>query len=313
MSEKIAVDAGHGFTKALSADGHQAIFPSLICSAPPTVDLGEFGQRDVVQIDGAPYLVGESARNHATPLWSKEKATDPDTLRLILVAIAQLGASGPIALATGLPLAWFGSQKTDFRQALTGYGASIALPDQPTQQIWIESALVLPQGVAAAGPVLGSPQYRPGPYLVIDVGYRTTDFIIVTKESTGEFTFDLTAAGSLEVGMHAVTVGLLAELADHYRISMKAGAIEGRDFIFVRGQSIALTGLRARYQRQAVQTIAQGLAEALDSQLDQLAGIVAVGGGSELFAANVPGVLTPSASQWANGQGYALALGLGMM
>ncbi len=121
-SLRIAIDAGHGYTKALSASGRRTLFPSLICPAPATVDLGEFARREVVTIDGTPYLVGDAARRHATPLWSREKATDPDTLRLILIAAAQLGANGPVAFATGLPLSWYGSQRRAFRDALTGYG-----------------------------------------------------------------------------------------------------------------------------------------------------------------------------------------------
>ncbi len=82
---KIAIDAGHGYTKAFSQSGERVIFPSLIGPAPAGVDLGECARTETVTIDGSPYLVGQSAHSHATPLWSRDKAADPDTLRLILV------------------------------------------------------------------------------------------------------------------------------------------------------------------------------------------------------------------------------------
>ncbi len=84
---KISIDAGHGYTKAFSQSGERVICPSLIAPAPAGVDLGGGGvaRTETVTIDGSPYLVGQSAHSHATSLWSRDKAADPDTLRLILV------------------------------------------------------------------------------------------------------------------------------------------------------------------------------------------------------------------------------------
>jgi hypothetical protein len=42
MPTAIAIDAGHGYVKALAVHGASSIFPSLICPAPSTLDLGEF-------------------------------------------------------------------------------------------------------------------------------------------------------------------------------------------------------------------------------------------------------------------------------
>lgn len=308
MSERIAVDAGHGFTKALSADGRRNIFPSLICPAPPTVDLGEFTQSEMVIIDGRPFLVGEAARRYATPLWSREKATDPDTLRLILVAVAKLGASGPIALATGLPLAWFGIQRRRLREALTGYGATIQLPGQPAQRIWIESAVVLPQGVAAAGPVLATSEYESGEYLIVDVGYRTCDYLVVAKSPTGALAFEADSAGSIEHGMHTVSQTVAQALGEQYQVPFSPGEVEGVPSITVRGQKIDVTQ-RFRQARDAVgRQLVRRLAIDLDAKLEKLLGIVAVGGGSELLTSILPGALIPSDPQWANALGYAAAL-----
>ncbi|PSR23246.1 MAG: hypothetical protein C7B45_03905 [Sulfobacillus acidophilus] len=97
----VAVDVGHGFTKACS-ERQRLFFPSLIAQAPAGVDLGEYAANETTQIDRVAYLVGDAARRHATPLWSRDKATDADTLRLVLVAAARLGATGPVTVATGL-------------------------------------------------------------------------------------------------------------------------------------------------------------------------------------------------------------------
>ncbi|WP_020374433.1 ParM/StbA family protein, partial [Sulfobacillus thermosulfidooxidans] len=215
----VAIDAGHGYVKALSSRGGQTLFPALIHPAPEAVELGAFGHLAVTQIDQRAYLIGDAARRLAAPLWSRDKALDDETLRLILVGAASVGASGPVHLATGLPLAWFGAQHRDLKTALRGYGGMVVLPDGTRTRLWFESVLVLPQGVSAAGPVLDAPTYEPGPYLLVDMGYRTTDFILVTKQPDGALTFDPLAAGSLELGMHHVQSAVAEHLtAMHHTV-----------------------------------------------------------------------------------------------
>lgn len=302
----VAIDAGHGYVKALSARGERRIFPALIHPAPTGVDLGTFGRVPTTRIDGVPFLIGEAARRWATPLWSRDKAMDDDTRRLILVAAAELGAVGPTRLATGLPLAWFGAQHRAFRQALQQYGGTVVLPSGRDIRLWFESVLVLPQGVAAAGPVLETAE--PGPYLVVDVGERTTDFVIVTKAPDGTLAFDALAAGSLDWGMHAVHQAVADQLAARYGTPFTAAQVAAGETVIIRGERVDLTADRQAQAARLARLIVQGLLAKLDSQMDQILGLVAVGGGGALLAQVVPGVRQPDDPQWANAQGYLAAL-----
>lgn len=303
MSQAIAIDAGHGYTKALSATA-QTIFSSLICPAPASVDLGDYAHSQAIFVDGTAYLVGESARAHATPLWSRDKATDPDTLRLILVAAAQLGANGPVALATGLPLSWYGSQRRAFRDALTGYGGTIQLSNQPAQRLWFESAIILPQGLAAAGPILIQAEREPGDYLVIDIGYRTTDYLIVSKSPNGRLDYAPDAAGSLPVGMSAVGKSVADAINQQYQVEFSPAEIESQTTVAIRGQRIDLTQRRHEANQAVGKQLLQSLALELGSAMDKLIGMVAVGGGSDIITRLLPTALVPSQPQWANVQGY---------
>lgn len=307
MPEQIAVDCGHGWVKALAATGRRILFPSLITPAPSTVDLGDFARSEVVAIDGVPYLVGDPARRHATPLWSRQKANDADTLRLILAAAAQLGAVGPIALATGLPLAWYGSQRRAFREALTGFGATVQLPGQPSQRLWIESVRVLPQGLVAALNVLLADDYETGSYVVVDVGYRTTDFLAVEKTSR-EIDVDPAQAGSLELGMHAVTATVAAGLEHDYQVAFTAAELEDADRVHVRGMPVPLAERRAAALDQVRTQLLERLQEHLGSAWPKLAGIVLVGGGAEAMQPAFPRATVPERSQWANAEAYLGAL-----
>lgn len=304
----IAIDAGHGYVKGLSARGGRVLFPSLIAPAPVTVDLGSYGGATVTRIDGQSYVVGEAARKWATPLWSRDKAVDDETMRLMLVAAAELGASGPIRLATGLPLAWFSPQRAAFQEALRGFGGHVTRVDGTAARLWFESVLVLPQGVAAAGPLLDRLVQVPGPYLVVDVGYRTTDYIMVTKEPDGRMTFDPTAAGSLELGIHHVDAAVAAQLSADHRTTFTPAQVATVETVIARGKRVSITADRARHEAHVARAIVQGLLERLDTQMDQVLGLVAVGGGSRVIAHALSGVITPENPQWANVQGYLAAL-----
>lgn len=310
MSPRIAVDAGHGYTKALSQSGERVIFPSLIALAPQGVDLGEFGQSDSAQIDGISYLFGESARTHATPLWSRDKAADPDTLRLILVAAAQLGAVGPVALATGLPLSWFGSQRRAFKDALTGFGGVVQRAGQPPQRVWFESVKLLPQGVAAALTLLTAPDREPGQYIVVDIGYRTTDFVAVSKSPAG-LQFDPNEAGSLEIGTHAMGYALAKGLEHDYHVSFQVAEVESAARVWVEGQAVLLQERRADATQAVARALVQALNEALADRLKKAAGIIAVGGGASLLGRAIPHAVVPEEFQWANVLAYLGALGAG--
>lgn len=302
----VAVDVGHGWVKAISGRGDRCLFPALIHPAPVGVNLGAFGTTPITRIDGEAWLIGDAAERWATPLWSRDKATDDHTRRLLLVAAARLGAIGPVSLATGLPLAWFGAQHRAVRQALTGVGGVVQLPGGRDIRLWFDSVLVLPQGVAAAGPVLDAAD--PGPYLIVDVGERTTDYIIATKQPDGALEFDTLAAGSLEWGMHHIHQTVADTLSNQYGTHFTAAQVANEESLVVRGQRIVLTDLRQQEAKRLARVIVQELLTHLDQQMDQVLGIIAVGGGGALLAAAIPGVTIPDDPQWANAQGYMAAL-----
>lgn len=311
MTHVAGIDAGHGWTKGVALNGARAFFPSLICRVPAMVDLGTFGPRvPPTEINGQPYLVGEAARRYATPLWNRDKAADQDVVHLIMVAAAHLGLSGPLRVGTGLPLSWYGPQRRAFKDALQGQEAIVTLPGCPTTRLSLESVLVLPQGVAAAGPILAQPAYAPGPYLIVDLGYRTTDYIVVTKKADGRLDFDPAAAGSLELGGHTISAMLATALTAQYQVPFHAAALEGTDVVAVRGERIALGPLREEAQGSVMRRLARALWESLDQQLDQVLGIVAVGGGSPLLASALPAVIHPPDAQWANAVGYLRSVAL---
>ncbi|PSR21937.1 MAG: hypothetical protein C7B43_21015 [Sulfobacillus benefaciens] len=303
-----AIDVGHGYTKALSAHGGRVLFPSLICPPPPSVDLGEFGQAEEITIDGQPFWVGDAARGHAPPRWTRNKATDAETLRLIQVAAARLGAVGPVNLATGLPLSWFGAQRKAFRDALRGRVSVIQLPGQSPQRFWFSSVTILPQGLAAALARIVRPDQGAGDYLVADIGYRTTDYVVVHKTASRSVQADPTQAGSLEIGTHSVAATLASALEHDLHIPFTPTEVESASQVFANGEPVTLGDRRRAAAATVSRQLQDRLTEALDTTLPKLAGVVLCGGGAALFGAAFPQAAIPPDPQWANATAYLGAL-----
>ncbi|AUW92623.1 hypothetical protein BXT84_00540 [Sulfobacillus thermotolerans] len=315
---KIAIDAGHGYTKALAATGQRVMFPSLIAAVAPGMDLVDLGQwdrksqRGRVLLDNHEFVYGEDARRLATPLWSREKAADPDAARFILIAAGLLGATGPIQIAVGLPLSWFAAQRKEFKAALMGYGAQVAFPEQGrgSQRIWIDAVTVLPQGVAAAVSTLGTALSTvPESWIVLDIGYRTSDFCWIDRTATGELDFERDRAGTLEIGYHDVVDQARQEMERTYHLPFREAELESAPSVIVRGHMVDVSALRHMATRAVAHRMAQELQIRLGDGLERVTGVLLVGGAAEQFSDRFPWpTQVANDSQWANAIGYLAVL-----
>jgi hypothetical protein len=305
----IAIDVGHGWTKIIR--GSQRLrFPSLIAVAPPTLDLGEHVQSKAIVVDGQPYLVGEAARPYATPLWAREKATEMETLLLMVIAAASVQADGPVRLATGLPLTWYGSQRKTLQAALEGLPPqTITLPQQPPRTITIAEARVLPQAVSAAIALLGEAVMHETQILLIDIGYRTTDYLVVQQRPRKPLDFAANLSGTIEVGMSLIAETLAVELENTYHIPFALGEVETAARLMIKGRPVDLIPLRQQARQLLVTRVYQELSLRLKDHLDRMHRILLVGGGAsdlteplrQAFAVPVDMATDP---QWANALGY---------
>lgn len=307
--QPVAVDVGHEDVKAWWAHDRSK-WAALIHPAPSETELGEYAQKPpAVTINGVEYVVGEAAREVASALWSRDKANDEDTMRLHLVAAAELGANGPVQLATGLPLSWWDEQRDDYKKALQGYGGVVITTSGITRNLWFEKVIVLPQGLIAAGPVLSGPKYPPGPYLVIDFGSRTVDFLIVWKTATGGWKFDTKKADSLvDMGTHEVDAAMATKLSKKYHTVFTAPQIAKVDVVYAHGQAISIAEERFAQQTRLAEAVVRALQEKLGNRMDQVLGTVVVGGGSHLIKRIKPDWIQPPDPEWATVRGMYAAV-----
>ena len=299
MSLNIVVDAGHGFTKGIAATGQRILFPSLICPAPTGPNLGRFSQADVVAVNGKQYLVGDSARLNATSLFSHEKATDPLTLALTWIACANVVGPGyhTVSLGVGLPLSWYAAQQESLVAALRG------VVDVDGSHLLVDAVTVFPQGIGA---LLAADLPRQGLVGLVDIGYRTVDYLIAQVQD-GMPSPVLDRSGTWQGGMHVAYTAMAHSLEQSTSVRFEAHELVEREAITAHGQRVLLEP----YRTVAFQALAADLSRHLAAQWDgigeKLDTLLLAGGGAVALSPYLSGVSVPLLmpdSQWANARGY---------
>lgn len=200
---KISVDLGYGYVKAVNEYGRKVIFPSVVAADPGGSALSDAlgGQQDYtvkVRRDGreTPYLVGEAAVAAAwgSRAWEENQAIHENTGILLATAVALLEPAGPVCLAVGLPLMTYGSQRQSLIEFLRGFSADTQVGGGRWFKIAFDPEIfVFPQGGGALyhsalhldGSLRDASLLSASAVGVVDVGYRTTDYLVMRKGPRG--------------------------------------------------------------------------------------------------------------------------------
>ena len=311
---RIAVDVGHSTVKAWSAGNRHVVFPARIVTAPVTMDLGQLSSGGdaafAIAEDGGSstaYWVGDRAVMLAAPLWSRDKAADPLTRALVYAALARMETGdGPVGLGLGLPLAWFRDGQEPLRAAFLGRRVTVAHNGRVHR--WTVAAVrVFPQGASAALAAFrrGSMQ-DPGLYVVVDVGYRTTEHVVVQVRE-GRLSGRAEWSGMLDAGWSQVDEDAARRLSEERGVTVRAASLTGHETVLY-GHTVDL----APYRRPGLDALAARISQAVQANLGdewtQLRGALVIGGAAEPVAARLGWsplpVQVPSQPVFANAQGY---------
>jgi plasmid segregation protein ParM len=227
--EHVAVDLGYGYVKAISATtGKRVVFPSLVGRGFDSALAGVFGDRknDVenihIEYDGNDYFVGTLAEKEsrgATRIFGQERFEHLYTNILLNTAIQLVtdGKSNQINLSTGLPLDFFKAQMNEFQQSLLGSQPTVKWKSGSLKgyegNLNIQNAFVLPQGASAMFSALINHEGKfTYPELMetgnvialIDIGFRTTDFIVVEIKEDKSFSPNLELSGTIDNGVRSL-------------------------------------------------------------------------------------------------------------
>lgn len=334
--EHVAVDLGYGFVKAMSSNGNQVLFPSLVGNGYERGLMNLFGDshHDLsnihVKIQGEDYFVGELAKESRSlsRIFERERFNHKYTHILLNVAIQLVTGNDAkaVRIVTGLPLDFYQSQAKDFQNAITGVQPEVEWESGPAlgkRKVSIEQALVFPQGAAAIFAALMDqdgrfvyPELMKKGILVglVDIGFRTTDFVVVEMRQGGSFVPRAKLSGTVDEGV----VNLYRDIRQAYKT--KTGGVDLSEMYvdrIIRDKSVSYRGQKIDFSH-VIETSLQGITANIVDRLksvwaeesDLFDAIFLAGGGGELFSSHLQPAFdyrlkTIPSSQFANAIGYS--------
>ncbi|MEM3434107.1 MAG: ParM/StbA family protein [Candidatus Methanomethyliaceae archaeon] len=303
---KIAVDLGYGYTKAVNEMGQKIIFPSVVARKQGSNSLGNaLGEGLIEYVVGLKeggleeeFLVGEAAVSSvgAVRAWEEDPSQHKNT-KVLLSAAARLlnPLGGTLDIAVGLPIMTYGSQKTTLQEFLRRFEGEIRIADGEYRRIRFNNVWVFPQAGGAFYYALLGPNGNlkdrnllTGSVGVLDVGYRTTDYLLLENTSRGLIVRE-DMSGSIDLGYNwvyqEVSKQLEGRIGQALDIQRVENILERRDgVVMFRGKPIDLTVDAEIAAGDLAQALMGKLKRIWNEELNTLTSfIVAGGGGQRLF------------------------------
>lgn len=296
------VDVGYGFTKAV-AGAERAVFPSVTLPAPDDGSLQEvlggktLPHRVTIMRSATgrmeSWLVGDAAlRSGGHRSWGEDGREGYDVLTL--AALGVLGASGPLAVAVGLPISVYRRKdyRSSLRRSLEGVAAWVSVDGREATLVDIESASVYPQGMGALVHLSATDEgvtLRGKTLGVVDVGYKTTDYLLVSPGDDGSPVVDSARSGSLNLGMSQAVDATRQHLVSALGAvnvppeDVVARALRGDGSVTYRGRAIPVREAYDGACRRLAEDVASSLERLWGEQFDFLdATLLAGGGGADV-------------------------------
>lgn len=307
---QVSVDLGYGYVKAISSLGNRVIFPSLVGNGYKRGITSILGNQEndlknmQVLFNDEDFFVGELANESRSlsRIFERERFNHMYTKVLLNVAIQLVsnGGNSPILLSTGLPLDFYQAQAKEFKESISGVQPMTRWKSGTLKghegRVVVENAAVFPQGASAIFSALINhegkytyPHYMTAGALIglIDVGFRTTDFVVVEIQENGSFIPKAKLSGTIDDGV----INLHRDVRQAYKI--KTGGADLNEYFLnrvLRDGSLMYKGSRMDFReviegsKSSISTnIVDRLKNVWGEESDLFDGIFLAGGGGELF------------------------------
>lgn len=322
----VAVDVGYGDLKAVTEAGARCTWQSTVQERPTAMARWD----SVLGGDGDGHLVSISQQGvtgrYRVGGVGQRAAADPAAERAgygihVLAALRLLGVEGPADLALGLPLAlWLQpSRRRALGDALHGLSARVLVDRLVPADVIIRSVRILPQGAGAFQWALArDPSLAQRPTGLLDVGYRTTDYLLMRRADQG-LAPDEDACGSVDAGVEVAYERVRQTLSDETGVLVPEGSVEDalrhyRGRMFLGGGAVDVTPRVQSAFGAVAGEIADELRRAWTERLATLGAVLLAGGGGEALAPHLPALhpltrTVPDAA-FANALGFLAMLGV---
>lgn len=300
----IGLDLGFGYVKGVNSQNKKILFPSIVSIGFDRPLAGIFNSNDVIEnlhvkiLDKTgenSYYVGNLAKregfsNSFALDIDKYNQTEAKVLLSTATLLLSLDEGEPINLVTGLPLKQFQSYKKSFEEELKNYKAVISLPEYRLMKtIEFEKVTVFPQAAGAVYYTLLEDLDRymlSDSYIVlIDIGFKTTDYIVFLVEDRPYFLADL--SGTIDTGISNIFTAM-----EQVYTAKTGSNIDTADFItilnkgsiYFKGKYIDFSEEITALKKELAKLIEKRIYTSLKGIFDKVMVIfVAGGGGSDLY------------------------------
>jgi len=304
---RIAVDIGFGFVKAMNEKGKKVIFPSVLAKRPETSLRGIVGgagdDYSITYKEGNTTLnmfVGDAGiTNGGNRKWEDKDQFNIDELKIfIATAVGLVNENNEnVDLCVGLPMSYYLLKKDELIKILNSVSAEVTYEGiKDARSIKFDSVFCFPQGAGAYYSAICNIDGSIKDYNlattsvgVIDIGYRTVDFIVMGKGRKGITMLDALSGSLEEDGM--IRAYQLMDRAVSEKIGREIGIIEIEKAVLwfgckldYRRETINLIPYVEAAYKDIAESIAAKLKQKWGSEADLLSAILITGGGGqELF------------------------------
>ncbi len=334
---RIAIDIGYGFVKGMNEKGEIIRFPSVVAvdrsekmrtllnrnNEDYSVNIWPTGELDKSKL----YLVGDAAMvgGSGVRTW-EERAIDNSNLEILIATAASLlTGDEPIDLVVGLPLTYYRTQKEEVISLLSDLDLSVIVEGRDRKRVKINSVYVFPQGAgayyAACLTIDGevkNPHLINSPVGLVDIGYRTTDILVMSKGKRGLIPRE-ELSGGIDLGMKYAYQIIQNDVEDIIKKPLDLLTIEKA--IFWENSSLLHKGVEyslEEFEKLAYEELADQLTARIKikwgDEIDSLQAVIIAGGGGEVLAPymknNFSTLISMDKAAFANVEGFLAAQAL---
>lgn len=308
---RISVDIGFGFIKAMNEKGEKVSFPSVIAKRSDTTlkgivggasddysiiywENGEIGRENEKKC----YVGDAGMTNGGTRKWEDKSEFNVEDMKVfIATAVGIINPSNEIVdLCVGLPMSYYMQKKNELVDVLESLFARISITGfNNIREIKFNSIFVFPQGAGAYysavfdhNGVVKDYNLATSSVGVIDIGYRTVDFLVMGKGRKGINIIDSLSGSLEEDGMNQAYQQV--EKAVSEELGREIGLIEVEKAILWFGGKLDYrreTFNLSEYEEQAYKYQAEQIASKIKIkwgvEADLLSTILITGGGGQIL------------------------------
>lgn len=298
---KIGLDLGYGYVKGVSETGRTVSFPSLVGEAYDRPLSGLFGGANdsagnlhlvVSDAEGKrEFFAGELARREGRNVsfaFDEDKITHPNTKALLAAAGMLLFPEGhsQVHMVTGLPLEQYIHKRDEFKEMLNRLSLSVRHREgNDSRRISFAKTTIFPQAAGAVYHAIWDDRQKylaKGSYLgLVDVGFKTTDFIVFLVEDRLVLREDL--SGTIPVGVSQLQTAadrlFTSKTGTKLDITELMRLVESGRLIF-KGREMDLSGDLEDVKRELARNIKDRLKAVWGNKINFFHTVFLAGGGA---------------------------------